>query len=67
MHPRAATGASQELTAQEAQVAQLARDGLSNPEMPPARISSGPRNPKCTLPRSPSGTGPPAKNHVTFV
>jgi DNA-binding CsgD family transcriptional regulator len=31
--PRAAVEASQELTAQEAQVAQLARDGLSNPEI----------------------------------
>jgi ATP/maltotriose-dependent transcriptional regulator MalT len=30
---RAAAGASQELTAQEAQVARLARDGLSNPEI----------------------------------
>jgi DNA-binding CsgD family transcriptional regulator len=30
---RAAVGASQELTAQEMQVAQLARDGLSNPEI----------------------------------
>jgi DNA-binding CsgD family transcriptional regulator len=32
VHP-AATAASQQLTAQEAQVAQLARDGLSNPEI----------------------------------
>jgi DNA-binding CsgD family transcriptional regulator len=31
--PRAASPARQELTAQEAQVAQLARDGLSNPEI----------------------------------
>jgi DNA-binding NarL/FixJ family response regulator len=30
---QAAADASQELTAQEAQVAQLARDGLSNPEI----------------------------------
>jgi DNA-binding CsgD family transcriptional regulator len=32
-HTRAASTASQELTPQEAQVAQLARDGLSNPEI----------------------------------
>jgi DNA-binding CsgD family transcriptional regulator len=31
--PRAPPGASPELTAQEAQVARLARDGLSNPEI----------------------------------
>ncbi|HXL87455.1 MAG TPA: LuxR C-terminal-related transcriptional regulator [Streptosporangiaceae bacterium] len=31
--PRAAAAASHELTAQEAQVARLARDGLSNPEI----------------------------------
>ena len=32
-HPQAAVGVSQELTAQEMQVAQLVRDGLSNPEI----------------------------------
>jgi ATP/maltotriose-dependent transcriptional regulator MalT len=39
---RAAAGASQELTAQEAQVARLARDGLSNPEIG-ARLFLSPR------------------------
>jgi DNA-binding CsgD family transcriptional regulator len=39
---RAAAAANQELTAQEAQIAQLARDGLSNPEIG-ARLFLRPR------------------------
>jgi DNA-binding NarL/FixJ family response regulator len=40
--PARAAGASEELTAQESQVAQLARDGLSNPEIG-ARLFISPR------------------------
>ncbi len=51
-----------ELTAQEAQIARLARDGLSNPEIG-ARCSSAPAQSSTTWPRcSPSSPSAPATN-----